>query len=337
MITTRPHPSVSLDVPVVRRIDHVVVRVTEPAYRRLLHLLATTLQLPAPWALPATSAYRRSSLYAGNIDFELLTGPAQRGEPPARFYGLVLETQAQDLARLKGRGISYIPAPCILPRPDSSPMLLRLNVLLGGYLGTTPSLRLLFALNRFLPESFWMRALAREEGDEMHGAGLLYERIYRHGMVMLVKHNPGWHAADAERRRSIADFIARRGGALGLVSVKEVVIGVANLAAARAAWHNLLHPAVEIDASAWQLSEGPAIRLVPAPHDAIHHVVWEVESLNEAAQLLSDLGLLGSMRGDEIRLDRAGLGGLDIRLVRASLPWAPAPYRDAGTPGEDAP
>jgi len=334
MITTRPHPSVSLDVPIVRRIDHVVIRVSEAAYLPLLRLLATTLQLPAPRRLPANKSYRRSSIYAGNMDFEILCGPVTRSGPPARFYGLVFETQAQDLSRLTGRGISYIPAPCYLPRPGKSPMLLRLNVLLGNYLGATPSMRLLFALSRLVPEKVWMRSLARNEYDEIRGARFMYDRVYRHGMVMLVKYNPGWRAADAERRRSIADFIGRRGGALGLVSVKEVVIGAANLPIAGARWHTLLHPAAENGNAGWQISEGAAVRLVAAENDAIHHMVWEVESLHEAAEVLDDLKLLGSMRGDEIRMDRNALFGLDVRLVEASLPsqeppdWDEAPPRD---------
>ena len=335
MITTRPHPSVSLDVPIVKRIDHVVIRVAEPAYGRLLQLLTGALQLPAPRRLPANSSYQRSSIYAGNMDFEILCGPPQRTGPAARFYGLVLETQAQDLTRLAGRGISYIPAPCYLPRRDKAPMLLRLNFLLDGFLGATPSRRLLFALNHLLPERFWMRTLARNEHDEIRGANLLYDRVYRHGLVMLVKYNPGWRAADAERRRSIADFIARRGGALGLVSVKEVVVGAANLPLAGARWRNLLHPAVENGMASWQISEGAAIRLVAAEKDAIHHMVWEVESLQEAAPLLHDLGLLGSMRGNEIRLDRQALFGLDIRLVEASLPAQPKPGSGATPPRDE--
>ena len=305
-----------------------MIRVTEPAYQRLLHLLATTLQLPAPRPLPANSAYRRSSIFAGNMDFEILCAPSQRTGPAARFYGLVFETQAQTLSRLTGRGISYIPAPCILPRPGKAPMLLRLNVFLDDYLGATPSLRLLFALNRLVPRRFWMRTLARQEHDEIRGAGFMYDRIYRHGMVMLVKYNPGWRAADAERRRSIADFIARRGGALGLVSVKEVVIGAANLPVASARWHNLLHPAAEDGASSWQIGEGAGIRLIAAERDAIHHMVWEVESLEEAAVVLHDLGLLGSMRGNEIRMDREALFGLDIRLVKATMPAQEKPDFD---------
>ncbi len=118
-----------------------MIRVAEPAYGRLLQLLTGALQLPAA-ALPANSSYQRStSMPATWISRSCAALRSERGR--RRFYGLVLETQAQDLTRLAGRGISYIPAPCYLPRRDKAPMLLRLNFLLDGFLGATPSMRLL--------------------------------------------------------------------------------------------------------------------------------------------------------------------------------------------------
>lgn len=320
MITTRPHPSVSLDTPIVRRIDHIVIRVAEPAYRQLHRVFAGALQLPAQRRATERSAYTGSSIYVGNLDLRLLPVPGGVFDTPAQFYGLVLETQSQDLSRLAARGIAYIPAPYLSPRTDKESSLLRLNVFLEGYLGATPSMRALFALNKLVPDRLWMRALARHAPNRIQGAGFMVNRVYRNGMVLLVKYNPGWRAVDAERRRSIADFIARRGGSLGLVSVKEVVIGATNLTAATTRWHNLLYPAPEIDATGWRLADGPAIRLLAADQDAIHHLVWEVESLAEAEQVLGDMGLLGRVREDEIRIRREMLGGLDVRLVEVDLP-----------------
>ena len=207
----------------------------------------------------------------------------------------------------------------LMPRTGKGTSLLRLNVFLNGYLGATPAMRVLFALNKLVPDRVWMRALARRAPERIQGAGFIYNRVYRNGIVFLVKYNPGWRAADAERRQSIADFIARRGGSLGLVSVKEVVIGATNLAAAATRWHNLLYPARELDAACWQLAEGPAIRLLASDQDAIHHLVWEVESLDEVEQVLGDMDLLGRVRENEIRLKRDVVGGLDIRLIEVDL------------------
>ena len=302
----------------MRRIDHIVVRVAEPAYRQLYRILTGALQLPSQRRMVQRSAYTGSSIYAGNIDFRLLPVPGIF-DSPAQFYGLVLETQSQDLSRLTARGISYIPAPYFLPDTGKGSTLLRVNVFLNGYLGATPSMRALFALNKIVPDRVWMRALAREAPERIQGAKFMVNRVYRDGVVFLVKYNPGWRAADAERRRSIADFIARRGGSLGLVSVKEVVIGTTNLSATARRWHNLLYPAQEMGAACWQLAEGPAIRLLAAEQDAIHHLVWEVESLDEAEQVLGDMGLLGRVREDEIRIKREMMGGLDIRLIEVDL------------------
>lgn len=318
-ITTRPHASVSHDTPIVRRIDHIVIRIAEPAYRQLHRLFTGALQLPAQRRTAERSAYTGSSIYAGNLDLRLLPTPGGVFDTPAQFYGLVLETQSQDLSRLSARGISYIPAPYLMPQPGQPSTVMRLNIFLAGYLGATLSMRALFALNKLVPDRVWMRTLAREAPDRIQGAKFMVNHVYRDGMVFLVKYNPGWRAADAERRRSMADFIARRGGSLGLISVKEVVIGTTELSSAYARWHNLLYPAQEIDQSGWQLSEGPAIRLVAADKDGIHHLVWEVESLDEAYQVLGDMGLLGRVRDDEIRISREMMGGLDIRLVEVDL------------------
>ncbi|MFN2203432.1 MAG: hypothetical protein ACK2UO_19710 [Caldilineaceae bacterium] len=318
-ITTRPHASVSQDTPIVRRVDHLVIRVAESAYRQLFSMFAGALQLPSHRRATQRSAYTGGSVYAGNVDFRLLPAPAGVFDTAAQFYGLVLETQSQDLSRLSARGIPYIPAPYLMPQPGQEPALLRVNVFLGGYLGATPSMRALFALNKLVPDSVWMRTLAREAPDRIQGAKFMVNHVYRDGMVFLVKYNPGWRATDAERRRSIADFIARRGGSLGLISVKEVVIGTTNLMSAYARWHKLLYPAEETDQGCWQLGDGPAIRLIAAEQDAIHHLVWEVESLAEAYQVLGDMGLLGRVLDEEIRIKRDMMGGLDIRLVEVGI------------------
>lgn len=283
-------------------------------------MFAGALQLPAQRRATHRSAYTGSSIYAGNLDFRLLPTPAGVFDTAAQFYGLVLETPSQDLSRLSARGISYIPAPYLMPQPGKTPTLMRVNIFLSGYLGATPSMRALFALNKLVPDRVWMRALAREAPERIQGAKFMVNHVYRDGMVFLVKHNPGWRAADAERRRSIADFIARRGGSLGLVSVREVVIGTTNLPAAYSRWQKLLYPAPEVDQACWQLSEGPAIRLLAAERDAIHHLVWDVESLAEAYQVLGDMGLLGRVLDEEIRIKRDMMGGLDIRLVEVGIP-----------------
>jgi hypothetical protein len=318
-ITTRPHASVSHDTPIVRRVDHVVVRVAETAYRQLFSMFSGALQLPAHGRATQRSPYTGGSIYAGNVDFRLLPTPSGVFDTASQFYGLVLETQSQDLSRLSARGIPYIPAPYLLPQRGKDPMLLRVNVFLNGYLGATPSMRALFALNKLVPDSVWMRTLAREAPDRIQGAKFMVNHVYRDGMVFLVKYNPGWRAVDAERRRNIADFIARRGGSIGLVSVKEVVIGATNLTAAYARWHRLLYPAEETEQGYWRLGDGPAIRLVAADNDAILYLVWEVESLAESYQVLGDMGLLGRVLDEEVRIRRDMMGGLDIRLVEVGI------------------
>ena len=182
-------------------------------------------------------------------------------------------------------------------------------------------MRALFALNKLVPDSVWMRALAREAPDRIQGAKFMVNHVYRDGMVFLVKYNPGWRAADAERRRSIADFIARRGGSLGLISVQG----------SRDRHRRTCHPPMHAGTSCSTLrrrrtkaagnwATGRPSVSVAAEQDAIHHLVWEVESLAEAYQVLGDMGLLGRVLDEEIRIKRDMMGGLDIRLVEVGIP-----------------
>lgn len=317
-ITTRPRPSVSPDTPVVRRVDHVILRVDAASYDRVYRLFSTTLHLPTPWPITQHPAFRSGGIFAGNVDFEILYVPSRPALRGVQLYGLAFETQMQDFARLTTRGIPYIATPYMQQEADQTePALLWTNVFLRDFLGSTPWMKTMFALRNLTPDNVWLAAISRGSAKKASGAEFLFNQIYRHGIVFLVKYNPGWRAVDAERRRSVADFIGRGGGTLGLVSVKEVVIGVTNLSVAVQRWGNLLRPAQELSTSAWQVGDGPAVRLIAARTDALHHLVWEVESLAAAWEVLQDLRLLGEVHDDEITLDKAALGGLDIRLVEA--------------------
>lgn len=318
-ITTRPQPTVALDTQIVRRVDHIVICIAKPAYRHLQRLFTHSFQLPAKRRTAERSAYTADSIFAGNLGLRLLAADDSAMPTSAHFYGLVMETKTQDLSRLSARGISYIPAPYYMPHDEQASTLMHVNVLLNGYLGATPIMRALFAVNRLVPDQFWMRALAREVPERIQGADFLLNRLYRDGMVILVKHNPGWRQKEADERHCIADFIARGGGSLGLVSVREVVIGCTDIEAAHYRWHTLLNPAQEVEPSVWRLSQGPAIRLVKSHRNAIDRLVLEVESMDGAAQVLDDMELLGRKSPDELRIEAAKVGGLDFRLVQARL------------------
>jgi hypothetical protein len=82
-------------------------------------------------------------------------------------------------------------------------------------------------------------------------------------------------------------------------------------------WRKLLRPAIEETGLCWQVGDGPALRVITAEQDGVHHMVWEVASLADAQEALESLGMLGSVMPDELTLDPAKCFGLDIRLVEA--------------------
>jgi hypothetical protein len=309
-------PSMSGEAPIVRRIDHIIIRVDDSeVYDRLYHHFSELLQLPTPWPVTEHPSMVSGGIFAGNVDFELLRIPVEKEPvPEARLYGLVFETWSEDFTRLATRDIPYLPAP--YNREEGGKQVqLWMNLFLPDMLGSNPWMKLTFGIKRLIPDSLWMRLFSKNTADYQKSTRFFFNRVYRDGIVFVVKYNPGWRAVDTERRRSVADFGARRGGALGLIKVKEVVVGTTNINAAAARWHNLLRPTTENSATSWQVGDGPEIRLIAADHDALHHLVWQVESLADAAEVLEDLQMLGRVTDDEVAIDPAALYGLDIRLV----------------------
>jgi hypothetical protein len=190
-----------------------------------------------------------------------------------------------------------------------------MNSFLGPFLGATPWMRTLFGLKRLIPDSFWVR---RANGSTNRRAvQFMFNEVYRNGAVFIVKYNPAWRDINAERRISATQLAARQGGTLGLVRVREVVVGTTQLTTSSSLWRTLLRPAVEETALCWQVGDGPALRVIAADHDGLHHLVLEVESLDKAREVLAELALLGQDLGDELLIDPARCFGLDIRLVEA--------------------
>lgn len=304
----------SIGTPVVRRIDHLIIRVDDALYDDFYALLADTLHLPTPWPPTEHPAMRSGGIFAGNIDFEILFVPAGPKRDQAHLYGIVFEAWGEDSSALVSRGIAFLPAPSMSTEPGQAPVLLWMNYFLGPYLAATPWMKTLFRLKKLIPDKLWMRRAAGF-GSSSRAAEFMFNEVYRSGMIFVVKYNTDWRDIDAERRISAAQIAARDGGVLGLRRVKEIVIGCTHLTASSRRWRTLLRPAPEEHALCWQVGDGPAIRLIAAESDELHHMVWEVNSLDQARAALEELGMLGSVRADEIAIHPDTIFGLDIRLV----------------------
>jgi hypothetical protein len=302
------------ETPAVRRIDHIIIRVDDALYDEFYALFADTLRLPTPWPPTEHPTMRSGGIFAGNVDFEVLYIPAGAQRDRAQLYGIAFEAWGQDASVLINRGIDYLPSPYLREEPGKPPVMLWMNYFFGPLLGSNSWLKTLFALKKLIPDTLWMRSAARR-GGSTRAVEFMFNEVYRSGMAFMVKYNPAWRNVNAERRISAAQLAARQGGVLGLRRVKEVVVGSTQLTASSSRWRALLRPAPEETALCWQVGDGPALRVIAADHDGLHHMVWEVHSLDEARDALEELGMLGVVMQDEITIHPDTVFGLDIRLV----------------------
>ncbi len=308
----------ALAAPLVRRIDHLIIRVADSRYDELYALFADTLRLPTPWPPTDHPTLRSGGIFAGNVDFEILHVPADHITDQAELYGVVFEAwdaQAAELtAALRERGFVYLPSAYTQAESGKAPKLLWMNYFLESFWPRNRWQRLLFGIKRFVPDSLWLRSSNNSSGNA-NAVQWMFNQVFRQGIVFLVKYNPAWRDIDAERRISKAQFAMRDGGVLGLVRVKEVAVGTTQLTESSAQWRRLLRPAFEETGLCWQVGDGPSLRVITAARDGLHHMVWEVASLAEAQAALAERDLLGTVMPDQITLDPAKCFGLDIRLV----------------------
>ncbi|MBD0373944.1 MAG: hypothetical protein ICV60_24250, partial [Pyrinomonadaceae bacterium] len=108
---------------------------------------------------------------------------------------------------------------------------------------------------------------------------------------------------------------AAQGGALGLESVQEIVVGVKDYEKANRNWEKLLSPVQPVAPGLWEIADGPAVRLVHDEKDAIQALVFKVSDLERARTFLREKDMLDSTRSEQTRIDPAKIYGLDIRLV----------------------
>ena len=302
--------------PLVRRIDHLILRIDDSRYDEFYALFADTLRLPTPWPPTEHPAMRSGGIFAGNVDFEILYVPADHITDQAELYGIVLEAWDESPSPLAQRGFAYLPTAYTQREAGKPPKLLWTNYFLESFWQSNGWQKFLFALKSLISDALWMRRASTSSGS-VKSVQWIFNRVYRQGIVFLVKYNPTWRDIDAERRISKAQLEMRAGGLLGLIRVKEVAVGTTQLTHSSALWRKLLRPALEETGLCWQVGDGPALRVITAERDGIHHMVWEVASLADAHAALTALDLLGSVMPDEITLDPAKCFGLDIRLVEA--------------------
>src|SRR5688572_10045266 len=265
--------------PVVRQVDHIMIRSANPP--ELYAFFTETMRLPVAWPLTSPrEGVLTGGVGVGNVNLETIQIPGQTEQQP-RFLGFALEPPALDesLRQLTRRGLSTGRRREIAgSRADGSKGVLWTNVTLQEF---------------------------SDSDDPAHGMVHIF----------LSEYSPAYVDVGQRRERLRQQLAASGGGALGVVDVKEVVVGVRDLDMARSLWQRLLEPAPSSGPNSWRVGDGPAIRLVPAPQDGMQALVIRVASLDRAKAFLRDNRLLGAETEGQATIDPSKIGGLDLRLV----------------------
>jgi hypothetical protein len=263
----------------IRQIDHIMIRTGEP--RELFALFADTLQLPIAWPLTSPRAgVMTGGVSFGNVNVEAIQFPGQTDQQP-RLLGFALEPSALDEAviELNRRGItSGERRPLVATGPDGSKRTLWTNVTLRQF----------------------------SDSDSPANAAI---------HIFLSQYSPTYVNVDERRARLRGQLVDKGGGPLGVVDMKEVIIGAVDVEMARKLWQNLLDPTPAPTSNTWQIGTGPAVRLVPATENRVQALLIRVASLERARVFLREKQLLGVDAAGQITIDPSKIGGLDLRLV----------------------
>ena len=263
----------------IRQIDHIVIRTGTP--RELYAFFTETLELPVAWPITSPRAgVVTGGVGFGNVNVEAIQFPGQTDSRP-RLVGIAFEPSGleESLSELNRRGITaHERRPLTAVGADGAKNTLWTNVTLRQF----------------------------SDADSPANATL---------HIFLSEYSPSYVNVEERRSRLRKQLFERSGGPLGVVDVKEVIIGVADLETARRLWQRLLDPARFAASDTWHGGNGPAIRLVSATEDRIQTLVIRVASLGRAKAFLRDKQLLGAESDGHVTIDPAKVGGLDIRLV----------------------
>lgn len=263
----------------IRQIDHIMIRTGNPL--ELYTFFTGTLQLPVAWPITSPRAgVTTGGVGFGNVNVEAIQFPAQKDAQP-RLVGFALEPSSltESMTELTRRGITLGERrPLIAAGADGSKNTLWTNVTL--------------------------RPFSDSDGPAdatMH--------------LFLSEYSPAYVNVEERRARLRRQLVAGGGGPLGVVEMKEVIIGATDVAAARRLWQSLLDPIPSSAPDSWQIGDGPAVRLIPAAENRIQTLVIRVASIERATTFLRDKRLLRADPEGRPTIDPSKVGGLDFRLV----------------------
>jgi hypothetical protein len=253
------------------------------APRDLYAFFTDVLRLPVAWPLmsPRPGVTTGGAAF-GNVNVEAIQVPGQN-DKASRLLGFAFEPSPLDecLAELDRRGITYGERrPLVSVGPDGS------------------------------RKVQWTNVTLRQFSDSDSPADATMH-------IFLSEYSPTYVDVGQRRARLQKELAENGGGPLGVVAVKELIVGVTDLEASRRLWQKLLDPISPSRPDVWQVGDGPDIRLVPARENAIRTLVVSLASLSKAKSFIRSRDLLGSESEEEATIDPSKIGGLDVRLVAA--------------------
>ena len=306
--------------PFIRQIDHVGIQTKDPA--TLFRFFTDDLGLPVAFPYVEYANYWSGAVALGNIYLEIM-----RFVPPYRTLRTKPTSQYQILGFLVDAG--QLPAavdlldqrriahggivPFFAPdATDDKPIAVWGNVYLGDLLGTNWWMRQLFAALRCSTPT-----PSQQRSNVVNTLVVpMLQRAFRNGMIVLTDY---YQQNDDAKRAADADaFAACQGGVLGLLGVREIVIGTPDLSAGHAQWQRLLNPLQPTADHRWALPPGPAIRLVERSIPSICVMTLTVRTLDQAYSWIVAHGLQAECVDGAIQLMLPTTNGLLVKLITES-------------------
>lgn len=266
--------------PPIRRIDHIMIRADDPA--KVYAFFTEVLHLPVAWPLMSPrEGVATGGVGVGNVNVEAIRFPGQKTQPSgAQLLGFAFEPSplAASLAELDRRGITYAaPRPLIATAKDGS------------------------------KNTLWTNVTLRQFSDGEAADATMH--------IFLSEYSPQYVDIEQRRARLRAELAKSGGGPMGVEDLKEVIVGVRNLAASTSQWQTLLDPTPVSGPSTWQVGDGPSIRLVQAKDNTTLGLMIRVASLPQAKAFLREKGLLGTHSESEATIDPSQIYGLNISVT----------------------
>ena len=264
--------------PPVLQIDHIMIRVDDPS--KFYAFFTDTLALPVAWPLATRGGVTSGGASFGNANIEAIQFPEQKTTQAVLVgFGFEPSPLAECLAELDRRGIEYgEPRPIIVTQQDGLKNTLFTNVTLRQF----------------------------SDADRPANATI---------HIFLSEYSPTYVDVEQRRKRLAKELRESRGGPLGVMAIKEVIIGARDLKAAEKLWGKLLEPGRMSEEGLWHVGDGPTIRLVEAEENKLQGLVISVASLGQAEDFLRKRDLLGSVTKKDVCIDSSKIQGLNIRLV----------------------